>query len=76
MGIGMGKSMSMGIGMGISMCIGIGIGMGIGMGICKYNDGDRISTYALKSKVVILVYLRKVSEKKSREKSVKSQCKK
>ena len=50
---------------GIGMDMGIGIGMGIGMGICmgKYIDGDRISTYALKSKVVILVYLRKVSEK-------------
>ena len=46
MGIGIDKSMS----------------MGIGMGICKYNDGDRISTYALTLKVVILVNLRKVEK--------------
>ena len=50
------------------MDMGIGNGMGIGMGICmgicmgKYIDGDRISTYALKSKVVILVNLRKVGK--------------
>ena len=52
------------MGMGMGMGIGMGICMGFDMGICigKYIDGDRISTYALTSKVVILVILRKVEK--------------